>query len=112
MHRSDSHRPVRPTGRHQEELIIRTAIQAGVIATLGIAAMSLDTPVALGYGDGDSCDRGGVRAASYVNPDIGTVTENPDVDRDSSSSDQRDQYRLSDSGTAKRNLQVTAAPDG
>ena len=78
---------------------MRLAIRTGAIATLSIAAMSLGTPLALAHGGnggstsgggsyGASHDRGdgrgGVRAASYINPDTGAATENPDVDRNSS----------------------------
>jgi hypothetical protein len=100
---------------------MRLAIRTGAIATLSIAAMSLGTPLALAHGEeggstsgggsyGASHDRGdgrgGVRAASYINPDTGAATENPDVDRNSSCTnpDQRDNQRLSDPGTANRNV--------
>ena len=100
---------------------MRLAIRTGAIATLSVAAMSLSTPLALAHGDDDSSSRGGgsygagygrgdgsdgVRAASYINRDTGAATENPDVDRGSSctSPDQRDKQRLSDPGTANRNV--------
>src|SRR4028119_833725 len=99
---------------------MRLAYRTAAIATLSIAAMGLGTPLALAHGDGGrsnsggsygaSYDRGngrdGVRAASYINPDTGAATENPDVDRGSSCAnpDQRDRQRLSDPGTANRNV--------
>ena len=100
---------------------MRLAYRTAAIATLSIAAMSLGTPLALAHGEegrstsgggsyGASHDRGdgrgGVRAASYINPDTGAATENPDVERNSSCSnpDQRDNQRLSDPGTANRNV--------
>jgi hypothetical protein len=108
-------------GRQQKERAMRLAIRTGAIATLSIAAMSLGTPLALAHGDdggsasggggyGASYDRsdgrGDVRAASYINPDIGAATENPDVNRNSSCTnpDQRDKQRLSDPGTVNRNV--------
>jgi hypothetical protein len=97
---------------------MRLAYRTGALATLTVAAMSLGTPLALAHDDGSSSsgsygagyDRGdgrdGVRAASYVNRDTGAATENPDVDRGSSCADpdQRDRQRLSDPGTANRNV--------
>ena len=57
-----------------------------------------------GWGGHDR-DRGG-RAVSYINPDTGTATANPDVNPNSScfSPDQSDTQRLSDPGTANRNV--------
>ncbi|SHN78482.1 hypothetical protein SAMN05660350_02622 [Geodermatophilus obscurus] len=100
---------------------MRLAIRTGAIATLSIAAMGLGTPLAFAHGDeggsagggggyGASDDRsdgrGDVRAASYINPDTGAATENPDVKRNSSCADpdQRDKQRLSDAGTVNRNV--------
>ncbi|WP_448642367.1 hypothetical protein [Geodermatophilus sp. URMC 63] len=99
---------------------MRLAFRTGAIATLSIAAMGLGTPPALAHGGeggstsggsyGASYDRGdgrdGVRAASYINRDTGAATENPDVNRGSSCADpdQYDQQRLSDPGTANRNV--------
>lgn len=89
---------------------MRISTRTGAIATVTVAALSLGTPLAFadytgGWGNYDR-DRGGVRAASYINPDIGAASENPDVDRDSScfSPDQRDDQRLSDPGTTNRNV--------
>ena len=100
---------------------MRLAIRTGAIATLGVVAMGLGTPLALAHGGeggssggggsyGASYDRGdgrdGVRAASYINRDTGAATENPDVNRNSSctSPDQYDRQRLSDPGAANRNV--------
>ncbi len=49
---------------------------------------------------------GGVRAASYINPDNGMPTDNPDVEDDSSCAepDQKDRQRLSDPGKTNRNV--------
>lgn len=49
---------------------------------------------------------GGGRAVSYINPDTGAATANPDVDPNSScfNPDQRDNQALSDPGTANRNV--------
>lgn len=62
--------------------------------------------------DGDDRDRNrdGDRqagdAVSYINPDIGAATANPDVNANSScfNPDQDDDQQLSDSGTANRNV--------
>ncbi len=99
---------------------MRVAIRTATIATLSIAAMGLGTPLALAHGGGGSSggsgnygvseDRGngrdGVRAASYINPDTGAATENPDVNRGSSCAnpDQHDRQKLSNPGTANRNV--------
>ncbi len=100
---------------------MRLAIRTGAIATLSLVTMSLGTPLALAHGGeggntsgggsyGASHDRSsgrdGVRAASYINRDTGAATENPDVNRNSScvDPDQYDQQRLSDPGTANRNV--------
>ncbi|MGH8906722.1 MAG: hypothetical protein ACRD0K_09440 [Egibacteraceae bacterium] len=46
------------------------------------------------------------RAASYINPDTGLATANPDVDPDSSCAkpDQSDRQRFSDAGAVNRNV--------
>ena len=46
------------------------------------------------------------RAVSYINPDLGAATENPDVNRDSSCSspDRSDTQQLSDAGATNRNV--------
>ncbi len=55
--------------------------------------------------DNDSANRP-ARAVSYINPDTGAATANADVDPSSScfSPDQYDQQKLSDPGTANRNV--------
>ena len=58
-------------------------------------------------GDGGSWrGYGGVRAASYINPDTGAATANPDVDPDSSClrPDQYDRQALSPAGTTTKNV--------
>ena len=98
---------------------MRLATRTGAIATLSVVVMGLGTPLALAHGGGGgsgsgsygaSYDRGdgrdGVRAASYINPDTGAATANPDVNGNSScvDPDQRDEQRLSDPGTVNRNV--------
>ncbi len=84
---------------------MRLAIRTGAIATLGIAAIGLGATPALAWSGDGGYDRG-VRAASYINPDVGMPTENPDVNRNSScyAPDQWDQQQLSDPGMANRNV--------
>lgn len=86
-------------------------IRTGAIATLVVAASTLSAPAANawggdGYGSYGGWGNNGVRAASYINRDTGAATENPDVNQGSScfNPDQRDDQRLSDPGTANRNV--------
>lgn len=66
--------------------------------------------------DGDRYDRDGDGnrregdAASSINPDTGAATANPDVNANSScfTPDQYDRQKLSDAGTANRNVQNDA----
>ena len=89
---------------------MRLAIRTAVIATMGVAALGLGTSPALAHGgDGGSYGGGGyggVRAASYINPDNGMPTENPDVEDNSSCArpDQKDRQQLSDPGKTNRNV--------
>ena len=89
---------------------MRLAIRTAVIATMGVAALGLGTSSALAHGgDGGSYGGGGyggVRAASYINPDNGMPTDNPDVEDDSSCArpDQKDRQQLSDPGKTNRNV--------
>jgi len=78
---------------------------------LGVTALS--SSLALAYGDGDygrggygGGDRRGIEAASYINPDTGAATANPDVDPRSScyNPDQRDNQALSPTGTTTNNV--------
>jgi hypothetical protein len=84
---------------------MRLTIRTAAIATMGVAALGLGTSPALAH-DGDGGGYGGVRAASYINPDNGMATENPDVADDSSCArpDQRDRQQLSDRGATNRNV--------
>ena len=54
----------------------------------------------------DGGSSGGGQAVSYINPDTGMATANPDVDPNSSCfrPDQYDMQRFSDPGTANRNV--------
>lgn len=56
-------------------------------------------------GDSTGSNRGPV-AASYINPDLGAATANPDVAANSEceTPDQEDTQRLSDAGAANRNV--------
>ena len=84
---------------------MRLAIRTAAIATMGVATLGLSTSPALAHGDGGG-RYDGVRAASYINPDNGMPTENPDV-RDNSSCarpDQKDRQQLSDPGQTNRNV--------
>ncbi len=89
---------------------MRLAIRTAVIATMGVATLGLGTSPALAHGgDGGNYGGGGyggVRAASYINPDNGMPTENPDVEDDSSCAepDQKDRQQLSDPGKTNRNV--------
>ncbi len=62
------------------------------------------------YSDNRGGDRYGAdrpdKAVSYINPDTGAATANPDVDPDSSCAtpDRKDTQTLSDSGTTNRNV--------
>jgi hypothetical protein len=81
------------------------------LATLAAGSLLVAAPAVLGYGgsyDGGDRDRDDrpERAVSYINPDTGAATENADVDPRSScfSPDRYDTQRLSDPGTANRNV--------
>ncbi len=58
------------------------------------------------WGDFGSFSGDSGRASSYINPDTGAATANPDVDPNSSCfrPDQYDRQRFSDAGTANRNV--------
>ncbi len=79
--------------------ISRLLTTAALAGSLLIAA----APAALAHDFGSFR---GVEAASYINPDTGAATANPDVDPQSSCfrPDQRDNQALSDAGTANRNV--------
>lgn len=79
-----------------------------LLATVG--AVLVAAPAVLAWGDGggsrDSDRERPDRAVSYINPDTGAATANPDVDPNSScfSPDQYDRQQLSTVGTTNRNV--------
>jgi len=75
---------------------VRLTIRTAAIVTTGVATPGPGACPALAHGGGSD----GVRAASYVNPDDGGATENPDVEVDSSCArpDRKDRQQLSDRG--------------
>lgn len=83
---------------------IKRTLLAG--ATSGMLMISLSGTA--GAWGGDSYDGGGQRgrASSYINPDTGAATANPDVDPRSScfSPDQYDKQAFSPAGTATKNV--------
>lgn len=95
---------------------MRSATTLTTVALLALAACAdPSTPVApdasLSYSSGGSWGGGydgnaPGQAVSYINPDIGAATANADVDPNSScfNPDQYDTQRLSDAGTANRNV--------
>ncbi len=78
---------------------------AGASATL---LLRLAGAPALAHGDDDGGYDGGQRgrASSYINPDTGAATANPDVDPGSNCyrPDQSDKQKFSDPGTTNRNV--------
>lgn len=89
-------------------LLTTAALAGSLLLALAPAAMAHDGGSYGDWGRGDygDGDRRGVEAASYINPDTGAATANPDVNGDSSCyrPDQRDDQALSDPGTANRNV--------
>ena len=85
--------------RLTKQLALATAAAGMLALTGGTAAQAHHS-----YGAEAGSTSG--RAASYVNPDTGAATANPDVDPTSScfSSDQSDKQQFSDPGTANRNV--------
>ncbi len=82
---------------------MRLAIRTALIATMGATTLGLGAFPALAHGGDGGYNGGGydgVRAASYINPDNGMPTENPDVEDDSSCArpDQKDRQQLSGPG--------------
>lgn len=92
---------------------LKRALPAAMIAGAGLM---IGAPAVIAHSDGGSYsgnwggDRYGQdrpdRAVSYINPDTGTATVNPDVDPNSScfAPDRADTQKLSDAGTANRNV--------
>lgn len=76
---------------------MRAVLRIAFVLSLAIAAAC--------EGDSTGSNRGPV-AASYINPDLGMATANPDVAANSEceTPDQEDTQRLSDAGTANRNV--------
>ncbi len=86
---------------------MRKSTRSALIAVLATASLSA-TPAFAGWGDYDGGSRDGGsrgRAASYINPDTGAATANPDVNANSScfNPDQTDNQTLS-TPTANRNV--------
>jgi hypothetical protein len=93
---------------------MRTSFKRTLVAgaTSGLMLASLTGSAgAWGSYDRDS-DRQQGEAASYINPDTGTATANPDVDPNSSCfrPDQYDMQRFSDPGTANRTPSSASPP--
>ncbi len=82
--------------------LTRALITGGAAASLLLTA---STAAGAYERSGDS-DRSQGKASSYINPDTGAATANPDVDPASSCfrPDQYDMQRFSDPGTANRNV--------
>lgn len=74
-----------------------------LLVVLGVLGIVVSTSSAFAW-DGDR--NRPQRAVSYINPDTGAATANPDVDPNSScfNADRSDQQRLSDPGTTNRNV--------
>lgn len=82
-----------------------------LLATMGATLVA--APAVFAWGDGGGWGGGGSydgnrpdRAVSYINPDTGAATANPDVDPNSScfSPDQNDRQQLSNPGATNRNV--------
>jgi len=86
--------------RLTKQLALATAAAGALALTGGTAAQAYGS-----YGGGEVGSTSG-RAASYINPDTGAATANPDVDPTSScfSPDQNDRQAFSPAGTAAKNV--------
>ncbi len=84
--------------RLTKQIALATAAAAMLALTGATASQAYSS-----YGGGDS---GSGRASSYINPDTGAATANPDVDPGSScfSPDQYDRQAFSPAGTATKNV--------
>lgn len=76
-------------------------------ATLSVVALGASATTASAHGGGDyygSYQQG--RASSYINPDTGAATANPDVNQNSNcfAPDQNDKQAFSPAGTATKNV--------
>ena len=93
-------------------LLTTAALAGSLLIAAAPAALAHDESGSISsYGDWGRGDYGfgsfrGVEAASYINPDTGAATANPDVDPQSSCyrPDQRDNQALSEPGTTNRNV--------
>ncbi len=87
--------------RLTKQIALATAA-AGMLALTGGTAVQAN----VSFGDGDRDSRGSGRASSYINPDIGAPTANPDVNRRSScfSPDRFDRQAFSPAGTVTNNV--------
>ena len=97
--------------RHTSRLLVAfSALALAACAEAGTDPMaSAARPSTYGSYDGGGWDgdrNAPERAVSYINPDIGAATANPDVDPKSScfNPDQYDTQKLSDEGTTNRNV--------
>ena len=86
----------------------RTSKKVAVIGTFSaLSLLGMGTAQATGGSYGDYDNRGDrFRAVSYINPDTGAATANPDVNADSDcfSPDRYDNQQFSPAGTATKNV--------
>ena len=87
--------------RLTKQIALATAAAGMLALTGGAAAQAYGS-----YGDGTRDSGGSGRASSYINPDTGAATANPDVDPASScfSPAQYDRQAFSPAGTATKNV--------
>lgn len=78
----------------------------GLVLLATIVAVVVAAPAVMAWGGGDYDQDRPDRAVSYINPDTGGATANPDVNANSncSSPDQIDVQSLSSAGTATNNV--------
>ncbi len=87
--------------------MMKISIRRLAIGGLAVTSLLAMPTAASAWGSYTSFDGGSNgRAVSYINPDTGAATANPDVDPLSScfSPDQSDKQKFSDPGTANRNV--------
>ena len=87
--------------RLTKQIALATAAAGMLALTGGTAAQAYGS-----YADGERDSDGSGRASSYINPDTGAATANPDVDPGSSCSspDQYDRQAFSPAGTGTKNV--------